>query len=452
MLANYARIDVTANNVKYADTSSLLSGYAKSGQTVRYADTALMLANYMKNGYGVQYMDTAGMFSGYAKTGQTVKYADTASMLANYAKIDATANSVKYADTSLLLTGYAKTGQVVRYDDTSSMLSNYTLKGTVLKLSDTASMLANYAKIDATAGNVKYADTSLLLAGYAKSGQTVRYNDTASMLSNYALKGTVLKLSDTTGMLAGRLSVLDTAAMLANYAKVDANSGSVKYTDTSAMLAGYAKDGQTVKYTDTFAMGFNKLRVTDTASMLSGYARSGQIVVVDTSSLSSRINNAVKQSDSTTTYITPKQLQDTAASIRASMVSGGGVGAGGVDTFTTNPTLYLPTGFTLGKYANGSVAQWKGLTAREALLEAIVTSIPPTYSSPTVSLSSSPSITVEIGSSISVSLNATFNQNDGGSATGLCINEEALPLHRQTRSRLQPLLLIRHRLAITRGR
>ena len=47
--------------VNISDTSSMLSGYAKSGQSVRYADTAAMLANRLK------ISDTATAFSGYAR-------------------------------------------------------------------------------------------------------------------------------------------------------------------------------------------------------------------------------------------------------------------------------------------------------------------------------------------------------------------------------------------------
>ena len=68
-----------------------------------------------------------------------------------------------------------------------------------------------------------------------------------------------------------------------------------------------------------------------------------------------------------------------------------------VDTFNSNPILYLPVGFTLGKYKNGDIAPWNGLTARQALLDAIVQAIPPTYYNPVDSISSTP---VEIISSL----------------------------------------------------
>ena len=136
MLSGYARI---GQFVKYSDTSTMLTGYAKSGQSVRYSDTAVMVSNRLK------VSDTSTMLTGYAKSGQSVKYSDTASMIANHLKI---------SDTSTMLTGYAKSGQSVKYSDTAAMLSNR------LKISDTLTMLT----------------------GYARGGQSVKYSDTSAMI------------------------------------------------------------------------------------------------------------------------------------------------------------------------------------------------------------------------------------------------------------------------------
>lgn len=87
------------------------------------------------------------------------------------------------------------------------------------------------------------------------------------------------------------------------------------------------------------------------------------------------------------------------------------------DTFTTNPTIL---GTSFGKYGNGSTPNWTGLTPRQAILDAIVQAIPPTYFAPTASISSSPaSGNYEIGTNLgTITLSSTFTQNDAGAATG----------------------------------
>lgn len=68
-----------------------------------------------------------------------------------------------------------------------------------------------------------------------------------------------------------------------------------------------------------------------------------------------------------------------------------------VDTFTANPTII---GTTFGKYPNGSTPVWVGLTAREAILDAILNCIPPTYLYPTTEIT------------------ATYNTGGGGGSLG----------------------------------
>ncbi len=254
-----------------------------------------------------------------------------------------------------------------------------------------------------------------------QSGNKLNLSDTAAMLMYYAKKDSVFQAADTASLsnridnLANdKLSKTDTITLSNRIDALSGQSGNKLNASDTVSLSNRIDNATT--------LANNKLNAYDTASLstrienVSNLAN-GKLGATDTISLSGRIDQSVKYSDSTTTFVTPQQLRDTANAIRSDFPTGGG-GSNGVDTFTTNPTLYLPAGFTLGKYANGSVAQWRGLTAREALLEAIVTAIAPTYNAPSVSLNSSPATTVEIGSQISVSLNATFNQNDGGSATG----------------------------------
>jgi hypothetical protein len=107
-------------DVKYSDTSSMLSPYQRSYSAVKYTDTSSMLSPYLRSYLGVKYSDTTSMLSGYARTGNLPS-------LTPY---------VKYTDTSSMLSPYARNYSVVKYTDTSSMLSNYRRKTTLITNSD----------------------------------------------------------------------------------------------------------------------------------------------------------------------------------------------------------------------------------------------------------------------------------------------------------------------------
>jgi len=94
------------------------------------------------------------------------------------------------------------------------------------------------------------------------------------------------------------------------------------------------------------------------------------------------------------------------------MNSVGSAGAG-VDTFFTNLTVH---GTNFGKYSDGQTIPSQGKTAKQVITDAIVMSIAPLYAVPTVTLTSTPSINVEIGSKINVTLTSTYTQKDGGAA------------------------------------
>jgi hypothetical protein len=72
-------------------------------------------------------------------------------------------------------------------------------------------------------------------------------------------------------------------------------------------------------------------------------------------------------------------------------------GGGGSDLFASNVTFVLPAGKCLGKYCNGDIAPWAGLTAVQALQDAAVAYISPIYTSFTVV---SQPTTVEVGTTI----------------------------------------------------
>jgi len=95
------------------------------------------------------------------------------------------------------------------------------------------------------------------------------------------------------------------------------------------------------------------------------------------------------------------------------ITSGGGGG-----TFQNNITMNATTANRLGYWVNGETIPVAGKTLDEAFEIITQKAVPPTYTAPTTTISSSPtSGNVEIGSSINVTLSSTFTQNDGGVLT-----------------------------------
>jgi hypothetical protein len=86
--------------------------------------------------------------------------------------------------------------------------------------------------------------------------------------------------------------------------------------------------------------------------------------------------------------------------------------------FTNNVTINLSGSKSLGKYPNGATIPAAGKTLDEFLLDLVTESIHPTYTAPTVSISSDKTASYEIGTNIgTVTLSSSFNQNNGGAAT-----------------------------------
>lgn len=99
--------------------------------------------------------------------------------------------------------------------------------------------------------------------------------------------------------------------------------------------------------------------------------------------------------------------KQTTAQAIANLASGGG---GGGDTFSSNPTLVLPAGKSFGKYVNGDTPSWIGLTAVQAILDAIIAYINPSWNSFSVA-GTGIANTVEVGVTMPTSATATWSNN-----------------------------------------
>lgn len=89
---------------------------------------------------------------------------------------------------------------------------------------------------------------------------------------------------------------------------------------------------------------------------------------------------------------------------------GGGGGEGGV--FLENFTVL---GVEQGVYSDGDTIP-SGTFAVDAIKNMLTKVIPPTYTSPTLSINSTGTLNVEAGTVIEPTVTPTFNQNDGGAA------------------------------------
>jgi hypothetical protein len=93
-------------------------------------------------------------------------------------------------------------------------------------------------------------------------------------------------------------------------------------------------------------------------------------------------------------------------------------------------------GGSLGKYANGTTIPAKGKTLDEFLLDLVSKSVAPSFSAPSVSIGASPAAGIyEIGYDPGVvTLNSTFNKNDGGNAVSTIFYKGGTPLVANTNS------------------
>ena len=320
------RIDA---RVKYTDTAAMLNPYARK---TLVADTAAAIRSSIPNVSGkVNYTDTATMLVPYLRKADTASLSnrinlklntsDTSAMLSPYyrsatataalalkqnytdtATWDATKKNL--ADTALALRALIPSSidttslsnridARVKYTDTASMLVGY-VRGA--RLNDTASAIRS--SIPNVSGKVNYTDTSAMLTPYLRKG------DTASMLAPYA----------TDAQVALKLNIVDTANMRIRPIAGSNMTISGTYPNITFAASG---GGSTIDTTSLSNRIDERVKYTDTAAMLGGYLRK-----VDTSTLSNRINAKLSIADTAsmlTNYARKTLVNDTAAAIRASI-------------------------------------------------------------------------------------------------------------------------------------
>src|SRR3989339_118233 len=278
------KVDTAAISTK-ANVTALLEGYTTTGSIatkLNISDTASMLANRFKNS------DTASFVSNYRRTTTKIENADLSkstisgvslgdnlkSLSTSYGlsgtgfngsadisnwKVDTAAISTK-ANVTALLEGYTTTGSIatkLNISDTASMLSNR------LKISDTASMLANRLKIS---------DTANFVSNYRRTTTKIENIDLSkSTISGVSLGDNLKSLSASYG-LSG--TGFNGSADISNW-KVDTAAISTK-ANVTALLEGYTTTGSIatkLNISDTASMLANRFKNSDTASFVSNYRR-----------------------------------------------------------------------------------------------------------------------------------------------------------------------------------
>ena len=193
---------------------------------------------------------------------------------------------------------------------------------------------------------------------------TVRGNTAIS--GNLIVKGTNILSKLTTDSTNILTRLIDSSSALNNRI-----NSKVNISDTSTMLDNYR-----ISIND---LSSSKLNSSDTATMLNArFAR-------DTVSISNRIDVLANSTSS-------EKIK-----------------------FTKDFPVRIATGKTFGKYANGSIIPATGKTLDELLTDITTEVIRPTYSGPSLSVSSPNAGTFEVGSNLgTVNLTSTFTQRDAG--------------------------------------
>ena len=301
---------------KLAFPSNLNNRWARQGQRLYvYNGSFFELAD------NVPAIDTSSLS---ARINARVKYTDTAAMLVGYvraARLNDTASAIRssipnvsgkvnYTDTSAMLSPY------LRKADTTAMLIPYARKTLV---ADTAAAIR--ASIPNVSGKVNYTDTAAMLSGYVRSN---RLSDTAS-----AIRSSIPNVT-------GKVNYSDTAAMLSPY-----------YRTATASAALALKQN----LTDTTTWDATKKNLADTALALRALIPSG----TDTTSLSNRINQRVKYTDTASMlapYATDAQvalklnIADT-ANMRIRPIAGSNMTISGTYPNVTFASTTIPTDSTI---------------------------------------------------------------------------------------------------------
>ena len=467
---NSAKVD---DKLNISDTTTMLKVYAKavSVQTIEKslaskltaADTLTMLAPYAKSAYTIDSNFFKTQLATKLNLSDTIKYtkktyADSAinkkiniadslnyvtpfqlaskifdtSSLSN--RINLKANTADMTLGLLLKLNAADTIKYIKQTYTDSALL------TKLKVSDTTTMLSSRIARDTLSLsnriNLK-ASTTDVTTGLALK-ENISNKSTAVDLggtspsdilfpTQKAVKNYVLANNASGGVADGGITTIKIADVAVTDAKINTVSGSkvignITGNAATATLATNATTAGNITATsNTTLTSLSNLATVGT--LIAGAVPYSLLTGTAPTFNQNTTGNAATATTATTagTATTTTGNAGTATKLATARNINGALFDGSADIlipakFTNDVTIRLSGSNSLGKYANGATIPTAGKTLDEFLYDLVTQSIAPTYTAPTVSISSDKSASYEIGTNIgTVTLSKSFTQNNGGS-------------------------------------
>lgn len=304
MLSNRLRISDTltmlSNRLKISDTSNMLSPYARTANLPSLAPY-LLKADSLSGGYTTwaltkKKIDSIGALK--------VNYTDTAAIVANRLKISDTATMllpfVQYSDTASIVAGYVRS---LRFTD--SLTNVQSRIQSKLAITDTAAMLAGYTRLTRFTDSltavqariqtkqplgayITFADSSTILAGRWLPNRSADSIAVIRALANSKGTGSVTSVATGVGLSGGTITTSGTISadtttlstrayvmgQLVGYATTGNLALKLNISDTATMLSNYRRTSTLIQQSEVSGLSTSlaaKLNISDTATMLSGY-------------------------------------------------------------------------------------------------------------------------------------------------------------------------------------
>jgi hypothetical protein len=467
---NSAKVD---DKLNISDTTTMLKVYAKavSVQTIEKslaskltaADTLTMLAPYAKSAYTIDSNFFKTQLATKLNLSDTIKYTKK-----TYAD-SAINKKINIADSLNYVTPFQLASKIF---DTSSLSNRINLKantadmtlGLLLKLNaaDTIKYIKQTYTDSALLTKLKVSDTTTMLSSriardtLSLSNRINLKTSTTDVTTGLALKENISNKS--TAVDLGGTSPSDilfpTQKAVKNYVLANNASGGVADGGiTTIKIADVAVTDAKINTVSGSKVIGNITGNAATATLATNATTAGNITATSNTTLTSLSNlatvgtliagavpyslltgtaptfnqnttgNAATATTATTagTATTTTGNAGTATKLATARNINGALFDGSADIlipakFTNDVTIKLSGSKSLGKYANGATIPTAGKTLDQFLLDLVQETVSPTYTAPTVSISSDKSASYEIGTNIgTVTLSKSFTQNNGGS-------------------------------------
>jgi hypothetical protein len=367
----------------------------------------------------------------FSSAGTSIDTTNLSNRITSKLNITDTISFLRKSDTTNLLNridlklNITDTSSLLRKSDTTSLSNRINLKlnitdtSSLLKKTDTAS-LSNRINL-----KLNMADTSSLL----RKSQVGANNGTASLdalgkIPSVQIPAISFSSVDVVNDMPAMLSLPKTRLVGSIAVRLDSSKNFVLANLPASNRANWVE----LVYPDAPVQTVNGLRGTVD---LRKKDIPDLVYVDNTSDKDKPVSDAVKDSLRTRLYITDTSylLKKSDTSFLLQKVDTTAILAMYAKKFSKDVVVNFGGG-SLGKYANGATIPAKGKTLDEFLLDLVSKSVAPTFTSPSVTISSTPAaVADEIGYNPGVvTLNSTFSKNDGGDATSTIFYKNGVSL------------------------